>query len=89
MKDDTRSYREPPRNRLIPIAVQYGVKKAYIERDSDRKLWRVWTHYDKDIKHGTFLLLFDSGRVERHIINEDGTENSHVVKPESGGEPRL
>jgi len=43
--------------------------------------WIVWIHHNPDFTLGTYLTLYQDGRMTNTTVHEDGTENVFQVKP--------
>lgn len=62
----------------IPIALQSGMKMLRLERIVG-ECWKVWIHPNITLTRGTFLLLYDNGKIERVTVDED-SEQTFLVK---------
>lgn len=49
--------------------------------DSHDGLWTIWIHHNPDFTLGTYLTLYQDGRITNTTVSEDGTENVFQVKP--------
>lgn len=78
----------------IPIGIQPGTRLLRIERvpfstqtiHEDVEYghdgyWIVWIHHNPDFTLGTYLTLYQDGRITNTTVQEDGTENVFQVKP--------
>jgi len=63
----------------IRIGVPPNFNVLRIERVDDA--WLIWIHYNKTITDGTLIRLYDSGRMERVIVEPDGMEDVMEIKP--------
>ena len=43
--------------------------------------WIVWIHHNPDFTLGTYLTLYQDGRITNSTVKEDGTEDVFQVKP--------
>ena len=43
--------------------------------------WIVWIHHNPDFTLGTYLTLYQDGRMTNTTVHEDGTEDVFQVKP--------
>lgn len=70
----------------IPIGIQPGTKLLRIERVPITRHWQdgqwlVWIHHNPDFTLGTYLTLYQDGKITNTTVSEDGTENVFQVKP--------
>jgi hypothetical protein len=78
----------------IPIGIQPGTRLLRIERvpheftfiggglcETIPGHWIVWIHHNPDFTLGTYLTLYQDGRMTNTTVHEDGTENVFQVKP--------
>lgn len=65
----------PPKTKLMRLIRE---PKGYFNRYSGS--WIVWLH-TADFKYGTFLRLYDNGRIERVTCREGEGDDIHEVKP--------
>jgi len=62
----------------IPVGVQPGTKLLQLEyRDTH---WKLWLHHDRLMQHGTFLLLYADGTIERITVGVDGSETVDRIR---------
>jgi hypothetical protein len=65
----------------IPIGIQPGTRLLRIERVPETVSWIVWIHHNPDFTLGTYLTLYQDGRMTNTTVHEDGTEDVFQVKP--------
>lgn len=46
--------------------------------------WCIWINPSPDFMHGTYLKLYDNGRVENVTLHPEGHETVFMVKPADG-----
>ena len=63
------------------VGLPLGTRLHRIERLSDRHAWRLWIA-TADYLYGTYLLLHDSGRVERVVVRIDEGDDIMLVRPD-------
>lgn len=64
----------------IPQRLQGGAIEEAASFSKYVMVWRVWLHTN-DWVHGTFLLLYQNGMIERVTVREDEGDDIVVVKP--------
>ena len=64
----------------IPIGVQPGTKLLHLEWEPETSTWCLWTHFNRSMKHGTFLRLDGQGGIEHVTIGADGLESIARIK---------
>lgn len=67
----------------IPNRLQGGAieeLEGIVDMDGYGSTWRVWLHTN-DWIHGTYLLLYKDGKIERVTVREDEGDDIIVVKP--------
>lgn len=61
-----------------PIAVPPGTRALRIVRTDDS--WVLWIH-TSDFIHGTYLRMYDTGKMERVTVYKEGYEDIWELKP--------
>lgn len=69
----------------VKVGLLRGMSFLYVERHSDH--WLLPTNTNPERDRGTFIRLYDNGRVETvYVFNEAPWETVEVTKPEDKGE---
>lgn len=64
----------------IKIGIHRRIESLYIERYPDH--WKIPISTDPAMEFGTFLLLYDNGKVVNITYRPDGDHSEFIVKPE-------
>lgn len=67
-------------NYSTPIHIQPGTRLLRLERCSIDCYWILWLHTN-DFKHGTYLRMYDCGKVERVTEREGEGVEVLLIKP--------
>lgn len=66
------------------IGIMPNTRVLKVDRNTKHSCWCVWLYGNTDLTLGTYLALYDDGRVERVTVAPDG-EHILVVKGDKDG----
>ena len=67
----------------IRIGLPPNLRILYIER-WEEGYWRIPIHVDKTGQLGTFIHLYNNGKIERVTIRDDQGDEVVLIKPKDG-----
>jgi hypothetical protein len=63
------------------IALPPGTKFLRLTRSRNNDGWIIWINADPDFEYGTFLYLYNNGRIENWTTRPDQQETCFEVRP--------
>lgn len=55
------------------IWLQSPIRDLRVERSVHKSGWIIWLAANKDFTLGTYIILYDDGRIQRETIHPDGS----------------